>query len=267
MRPQAVGPEHVDRRVDLGDRELLVGGVRCLDDRRQAPVRVAEDATVPTGLVDLEREHRGRCPVRAVRLAEVAQQLGRDERRVAGQDEHVVGAPFESSAGASYRVPRPERLLLDGDLHVAECVGARRRRDDDHGLDTGIPGGRDDPVHHPAPEDRVKVLRHARMHPRAEACGHHDCCELLVVHSAVVGWGARIRTWDHGTKTRCLTTWPRPRELRVETECPASRASLPFRGNGRAGQRPSTVRVSHVRPCDCSSPAARAAVRSSSNSP
>src|SRR5437764_7784854 len=24
------------------------------------------------------------------------------------------------------------------------------------------------------------------------------------------GWGARIRTWDHGTKTRCLTTWPRP---------------------------------------------------------
>src|SRR4051812_12543073 len=25
------------------------------------------------------------------------------------------------------------------------------------------------------------------------------------------GWGARIRTWDHGTKTRCLTAWPRPR--------------------------------------------------------
>ena len=24
------------------------------------------------------------------------------------------------------------------------------------------------------------------------------------------GWGARIRTWDHGTKARCLTAWPRP---------------------------------------------------------
>ena len=24
------------------------------------------------------------------------------------------------------------------------------------------------------------------------------------------GWGARIRTWDHETKTRCLTTWPHP---------------------------------------------------------
>jgi hypothetical protein len=23
-------------------------------------------------------------------------------------------------------------------------------------------------------------------------------------------WGARIRTWDHGTKTRCLTAWLRP---------------------------------------------------------
>src|SRR4051812_5652641 len=24
------------------------------------------------------------------------------------------------------------------------------------------------------------------------------------------GWGARIRTWDDGTKTRCLTAWLRP---------------------------------------------------------
>ena len=29
------------------------------------------------------------------------------------------------------------------------------------------------------------------------------------------GWGARIRTWDHGTKTRCLTTWLRPRGREV----------------------------------------------------
>ncbi len=27
------------------------------------------------------------------------------------------------------------------------------------------------------------------------------------------GWGARIRTWDHGTKARCLTAWPRPNPL------------------------------------------------------
>src|SRR4249919_2923687 len=28
----------------------------------------------------------------------------------------------------------------------------------------------------------------------------------------VGSWGAWIRTRDHGTKTRCLTTWPRPIE-------------------------------------------------------
>src|SRR5262249_7809069 len=29
------------------------------------------------------------------------------------------------------------------------------------------------------------------------------------------GWGARIRTWDHGTKTRCLTAWLRPRAVAI----------------------------------------------------
>src|SRR5579884_3708080 len=35
--------------------------------------------------------------------------------------------------------------------------------------------------------------------------------------SVIGSWGARIRTWDHGTKTRCLTTWPRPRAERTLT--------------------------------------------------
>src|ERR1051325_4037582 len=32
------------------------------------------------------------------------------------------------------------------------------------------------------------------------------------------GGGARIRTWDHGTKTRCLTAWPRPNAGRQERQ-------------------------------------------------
>ena len=31
-----------------------------------------------------------------------------------------------------------------------------------------------------------------------------------------VGWGARIRTWDGGTKNRCLTTWRRPNTGKVQ---------------------------------------------------
>ena len=31
-----------------------------------------------------------------------------------------------------------------------------------------------------------------------------------------VGWGARIRTWDGGTKNRSLTTWRRPNTVKVE---------------------------------------------------
>jgi hypothetical protein len=36
---------------------------------------------------------------------------------------------------------------------------------------------------------------------------------LLPVDEEKRGWGARIRTWDHETKTRCLTAWPRPNTL------------------------------------------------------
>jgi hypothetical protein len=41
------------------------------------------------------------------------------------------------------------------------------------------------------------------------------------------GWGARIRTWDHGTKTRCLTAWPRPNGL-VLSPAPQLGQSHPF---------------------------------------
>ena len=34
--------------------------------------------------------------------------------------------------------------------------------------------------------------------------------ESLVSLAIYEGWGARIRTWGRGTKTRCLTTWLRP---------------------------------------------------------
>ena len=60
----------------------------------------------------------------------------------------------------------------------------------------------------------MEVLRQRGLHPGAKASGHHDGCNGGVGQwwSRVDGWGARIRTWDRGTKTRCLTAWLRPIE-------------------------------------------------------
>src|SRR5207344_1726512 len=68
-----------------------------------------------------------------------------------------------------------------------------------------------DPVHEPAAEQRMEMLGCLRVHARAQPGGQDHGCERLLGHGlGRDGWGARIRTWDRGTKTRCLTTWLRP---------------------------------------------------------
>ena len=84
----------------------------------------------------------------------------------------------------------------------------------------------------------MQVLGRGRAHACPPASGHDDGCELGAGfgHGRHVGWGARIRTWDHGTKARCLTTWPRPSESGRRVY-PAAR-SLREVSAGRAGGRP-----------------------------
>lgn len=36
--------------------------------------------------------------------------------------------------------------------------------------------------------------------------------KLVTISTAWFGWGERVRTSDHGTKTRCLTAWLLPKE-------------------------------------------------------
>ena len=119
----------------------------------------------------------------------------------------VVGVA-DTSRGPTARVARAERLLLDRDR---KPLRTRRRAsgDDDHDerVRAERPDRLDHPVDHPAAEQRVQVLGYVGPHPRAQARGHDDGCEFAVI---IGGWGARIRTWDRGTKTRCLTTWLRP---------------------------------------------------------
>src|SRR2546423_10413394 len=124
---------------------------------------------------------------------------------IAGHDEQLLRVAGLLPRRAE-RVARAERLLLHS--HVSALKGADRvgRDDEDERIRMQRFHGRDDPVDETATEQRVQVLRRRGLHPRAEPRGHHDGGEVAQ------SWGARIRTWDRGTKTRCLTSWLRPND-------------------------------------------------------
>ena len=171
----------------------------------EAAVAVADDAPVGARVGRLEREHGRRRAGRAVGVDERLEQLRRHARVVAGDDEQRRPRRQPARCGAE-RVAGAERLLLHRDLDVLDGVRGLRRRDDDERIGPERAHRLDHPVDEPTAEQRMEVLRRRGPHPRAEARGHHDCCEFAGHQS----WGARIRTWDRGTKTRCLTTWLRP---------------------------------------------------------
>ena len=208
--PELLAGEDVDRRVDLAELELVRHGVGRLDDAREPAVPVADDASVLPRVGRLEREDgRGRA-LAPVRVEQLAQRVRRQQRRVAGEDEHVAVRRAELRARRANGVAGAERSFLDRDLEPVEAVARLRRRDDDDRLRAGVARGGDDPVDHAPAEQRVEVLRRRGTHASAEAGGHDESCD--VVGHRQGGWGARIRTWDRGTKTRCLTTWLRPRD-------------------------------------------------------
>ena len=230
--PELVCPKDVDRGVDLPQRELVLSCVRGLDDRLERPVGVTDDTAVGAGLFGLEGEHRGSRALGAMGLEEPAEQLAGDRGGIAGDHEHVTFEPREDLLRRRGRVTRSTRLGLHSELDAIEGVLRPGRGDDHERLGLELAGGLDNPVDEPAPEKRVQVLGSIRAHARAEPGGQYDGCEIRRVHRD--GWGARIRTWDRGTKTRCLTTWLRP----TKTSC------SPTSGVGRSnGQSPLGLQV------------------------
>ena len=145
-----------------------------------------------------------------MRVEQLTQRVRREQRRVAGEDEHVAAHRAELRVGRANGVPRAERTFLYRDLEAVEAVAGLRRGDDHDRRRAGVARGRNDPVDHAPAEQRVEMLRRRGTHASAEAGGHDEGCD--VVGHRHGGWGARIRTWDRGTKTRCLTTWLRPRD-------------------------------------------------------
>ena len=248
--PQPLRPEHVDRRVDLADLELLGGRVARLDDRGQRRrLRPAARGRSAAGPPARRRGPSRSAPSRRCAVDEVAQELGSSARgcRPRGRARRPRGPRARRArcgprrrSRAARPGPRPRRRrtpsAVAGRGHDHERFRPELARDPD------------DPVDHPATEQRMQMLGGGRAHSCPEACGHHDRSEPLLVRRHG-GWGARIRTWDHGTKTRCLTTWPRPR---ARSSCQP--------------HPPASGRTSDMRARPCSVAAARSASSAPSKS-
>ncbi len=186
-RPQCVRPERVDRRVDLVDLELFGRRIRALDDTNDRPAGVSHDAAVEARIRRLRGEDRCRGLLETVRVEQCVEQLGGEQRRVAGEHEHIPRAAGERCPRRACGVTGSERLCLDGDGdgRLLELIAARRRGDDDNGLRARRDRAVDHPVDEPPPEDRVEVLRHGRAHASAEASGHDQGCERRIGHIVV----------------------------------------------------------------------------------
>ena len=174
-RPQPICPEHVDGRVHLADRALLVGRVPVLDDRLEAARR--SRSTRPYCLGSSGSNERTVAAAPSRRCVSTRSRRRSDVRS-------GVSPERTSTSSARLRAPRAHceprlrsaRLLLNRDRHTVESgavAGAPRRRSDRRRARARL----EHPIHHPASEDRVQVLRHIRAHARAEAGRHHDRAE------------------------------------------------------------------------------------------
>ena len=141
--------------------------------------------------------------------------LGGQQRRRRIEHEHVAFEAGERLAGRGDGIAGAERLLLDRDLN--SLVGVA-----ESGEATTTTGS--------APASRAASITQSTTRRPSSGCrcfGTDDrmrvpsppaittAARLFVGVTSVDGWGARIRTWDRGTKTRCLTTWLRPTGLIV----------------------------------------------------
>ena len=209
-RPERAGGEGIGGGVELRDLALVRGGIPVLDDRLHASVVGADDPPVRKRAACLEREDRHRGALPLVLGDELCQVSRGQQRRRRVEHEQVAFEPRERVPGRGDGVAGTEWLFLN--RHPHSLVGVHRvgRGDDHDRVGSGLARGVDHPVDHAPAEQRVQVLRHGRPHPRSESARHHYCREVVRGSHGVDDWAARIRTWDRGTKTRCLTTWLRP---------------------------------------------------------
>ena len=217
-RPERLGAEDVDRRV-APRRSRSSSGVasRASTIRAHAVRAVADDAPVAARVGGIAREdRRGRAAPRGASPTSSPQQPGGQQRRVAREHEHVAGV-----AGESRRAPSgPRRPVPSGCSWIATStpLAANWSRAAGEATTTTGSAPASRPPRSPSrPCGGRGAGGSASARPSASRVPSPPAMTTAASGVSVTsggaqldGWGARIRTWDRGTKTRCLTAWLRP---------------------------------------------------------
>jgi hypothetical protein len=179
---QHLGVERVDPGVDLGEGQLVGGGVLVLDDALDPALRIAHHPAVPGGVVEVRRDDRHRAARLLVRHRELDEGVAGEQRNVAVRDEdrarqvcrQRLEAALDGAAGAL-------DVVLVGDDEPGIQGGALL--DDavalvaDHHADVlgpGLPGGPDRVADQRQATDAVQNLGCRGLHPGALTRGEDD---------------------------------------------------------------------------------------------
>ena len=181
-RAEQLGPEEVDGGVALADGELVQHGVAGLDDRAHPAAVVTQDASVGAHVGRLERQHGGCSAPAAVSLHELREQVRGEQRRVAPS---AVSSAAPSSAPRAAPiaspVPSARSCTATSTSRTRRASPGRRRRGRVPERAAAPPRAPSRPC--AAPGSGAGV-RDRGAHARAEAPGHHDCCETRSDHCA-----------------------------------------------------------------------------------
>jgi hypothetical protein len=180
-RAQRGRVESVDAGVDLADLQLHLVGVLLLDHRSDGAARVAHDAPVPGGHVEVGGEDRDGVAGALVLGNQGSKRVSGEQRGVAVGHHEGPGEPGQVAQSALHRVTRAALLVLHDGCRLG-CDLGQVRLDlvtpvtDDHDQVLWLEGGRGNHrvMDQAATADGVQHLGDRRLHPGALACGEDD---------------------------------------------------------------------------------------------
>ncbi len=187
-----------DAGVHLAHGTLGFRGVAFLDDARDAPGGIADDAPIALRVVHLLRE-QGELALRR-RIGQCPQGAARDPGHVAVQDEHHA-LRFEPGEGLEHGVSGAQLFLLHrpGDIGRGQAGAHGFAAMADHDRDARgrkAPGAVEDVLEHRPPAQGMQHLRQVRVHALALAGGQDDDLEDVGGHSRETGQIKRAGSWD-----------------------------------------------------------------------